>query len=272
MTQIQNRIVYITGGSSGIGLATARHMAARGAQVGLFARDPDRLANAAETVRNACVRKEQTVFTFSMDNTDLEDVKAKCARAVAEYGPPDILIANAGIPMAGRFEDTDAERFDAVLKTNLYGTRHVIAALLPAMKARGRGHIIPVSSGAGLFGLYGYSAYGATKFALIGLAECLRSELLNHHIRVSVFCPPEVDTPLLKAEKDDLPPVTRALKNLGGTLSVDYAAAYLVKGIIKNRFMIIPGFRAKVFYWLKRLAPAPVFWGLPDLIVKKMDR
>lgn len=272
MTQIKNRIIYITGGSSGIGLAVARHVAASGAHVGLFARDPDKLAKAAEIVHNSGARTEQIVFTCSMDITDLEDVTEKCAKALAEFGPPDILITSAGIPIAGRFENTDANRFDAVLKTNLYGTRHVIAALLPAMKARGSGHIVPVSSSAGLYGVYGYSAYGATKFALVGLAECLRSELLNHNIRVSVFCPPEVDTPLLKAEKNDLPPVTRMMKNLAGTLSADYAAAYLVKGIIKNRFMIIPGFRAKVFYWLKRLMPQPVFWGLPDFIVKKMDR
>ncbi|CAD7839111.1 MAG: hypothetical protein [Olavius algarvensis Delta 4 endosymbiont] len=272
MTQIQNRSVYITGGSSGIGLAAARHVAARGAHVGLFARDPDKLAGAAETVRNACAQEDQTVYSSAMDVSDRDDVRAKCGQAMAEFGIPDILITSAGIPMAGRFENTAAEHFDAVLQTNLYGTRHVIAALLPAMKARGSGHIVPVSSSAGLFGVYGYSAYGASKFALVGLAECLRSELLNHHIRVSVFCSPEVDTPLLAAEKDDLPPVTRKLKNLGGTLSVDYAAEYPVKGIIKNRFMIIPGFRAKVFYWLKRLMPLPVFWGLPDFIVKKMDR
>jgi len=272
MTQIQNRIVYITGGSSGIGLAVARYMAALGANVGLFARDSDKLTTAVETVCNACVQAEQTIFSSSMDVDDLDDVRAKCAQALAEFGVPDILITSAGIPMAGRFEETDADRFDAVLRTNLYGTRHVIAALLPAMKARGCGHLVPVSSSAGLFGVYGYSAYGASKFALVGLAECLRSELLNHHIRVSVFCPPEIETPILEAEKDDLPPVTRKLKNLAGTLSVDYAAEYLVQGILKNRFMIIPGFRAKVFYWLKRLMPLPVFWGLPDFIVKKMDR
>jgi short-subunit dehydrogenase len=140
------------------------------------------------------------------------------------------------------------------------------------MMARGSGHIVPIASSAGLYGVYGYSAYGASKFALVGLAECLRSELCGRGIRVSVCCPPEVDTPILAAEKDDLPPATRMLKNLAGTLNVDAAADALVKGIVKNRFMIIPGFRAKVFYWLKRLAPGPVFWGLPDAIVKKMDR
>jgi len=271
MTQIQNRIVYITGGSSGIGLVVARHVAAQGAHVGLFARDPEKLASAAKAVRNARAQTEQTVFTCSMDVRAWDDVQAKCAQALSKFGVPDILITSAGIPMAGRFENTDAERFEAVLQTNLYGTRHVIAALLPEMKARGSGHIVPVASIAGFFGVYGFSAYGASKFALVGLAECLRSELLNHNIRVSLFCPPEVDTPFLEAEKDGLPPETRMLKKLAGTLSGDSAAKYLVKGILKNRFMIIPGFRAKVFYWLKRLMPLPLFWGLPDFIVKKMD-
>jgi len=272
MTQIQNRIVYISGGSSGIGLAVARHVATLGAHVGLFARDPDKLVRAVRTVRGACARADQTVFSRTMDVNDRDDVATKCAQALTEFGVPDILITSAGIPMAGCFENVDADRFDAVLQTNLYGTRHVIAALLPAMKRQGSGHIVPVSSIAGFFGVYGFSAYGASKFALVGLAECLRSELLTHNIRVSLFCPPEVNTPFLEAEKSDLPPETRMLKNLAGTLSGDHAAKYLVKGILKNRFMIIPGFRAKVFYWLKRLMPLPLFWGLPDFIVKKMDR
>lgn len=271
MTRINNRMVYITGGSSGIGLATARRVAALGAHVGIFARNPVKLAEAEGVVKAAAVRPTQRIFSFSMDVADLAQVRDTCGRAVERFGVPDILITSAGIPMAGRFEDIGARRFDAVMKTNLYGTRHVIATLLPAMLASGDGHIVPVASSAGLYGVYGYSAYGASKFAIVGLAECLRSELLNCNIRVSVFCPPEVDTPILAAEKADLPPPTRALKDLAGTLNPAQAARVLVRGIAGNRFMIIPGFRAKVFYWLKRLMPAPVFWGLPDFIVKKME-
>jgi len=271
MTRIDDRMVFITGGSSGIGLATARCAAAAGAHLGLFARSPEKLAAAEEILQAAAVRKSQRIFSGTLDVTDPEEVRAACARAVDRFGAPDVLITSAGVPMAGRFEDIGPGRFDAVMQTNLYGTRHVIAALLPAMLERGSGHIVPVASSAGLYGVYGYSAYGASKFALVGLAECLRGELKNHRIRVSVFCPPEVDTPILAAEKADLPPPTRVLKNLAGTLSAEAAARTLVNGILKNRFMIIPGFRAKVFYWLKRLMPAPVFWGLPDFIVKKMD-
>jgi len=272
MTQIENRMVYITGGSSGIGLATARCMAARGAHVGLFARDPVKLDEAEAVVKTAAVRPTQQVFTLPLDVTDEGAVRHTCAQAVARFGGPEILITSAGIPMAGRFENMEAQRFDAVMQVNLYGTRHVIAALLPVMQAKGGGHIALVASSAGLYGVYGYSAYGASKFALVGLAESLRSELLNHRVRVSVFCPPEVDTPILAAEKADLPPATRVLKDLAGTLNADAAAAALVRGIVKNQFMIIPGFRAKVFYWLKRLLPGPLFWGLPDFIVKRMDR
>ncbi len=271
MTRISNQTVYITGGSSGIGLAAARRVAALGAHVILLARNPVKLAEAEVVVKSAAIRPMQRIAALSMDVTDLDDIREKCGQAITQFGAPDILITSAGVPMAGRFEDIGALRFDAVMQTNLYGTRHVIAAVLPDMLARGTGHIIPVASSAGLYGVYGYSAYGASKFALVGLAECLRSELLSRNIRVSIFCPPEVDTPILAAEKEDLPPPTRILKNLAGTLSADVAARVLVNGIVKDRFMIIPGFRAKVFYWLKRLMPAPVFWGLPDLIVKKME-
>ena len=272
MTQVSDRRVYITGGSSGIGLAAAERMASMGAHVALFSRDRVKLAGAEKSVKAVSISDTQKVFSLSMDVSDPDDVMEKCRFALEKFGVPDILITSAGVPMAGRFEDIGAEDFNSVIQINLYGTRHVIAALLPEMKKKGAGHILLVSSSAGFYGIYGYSAYGASKFALVGLAECLRGELLNHGIRVSVLCPPEVDTSMLEIEKKALPPPTRALKNLAGTLPVNFVAKALVRGIVKNRFIIIPGFRAKIFYWFKRLMPTSVFWYLPDLVARIAER
>ena len=134
--------------------------------------------------------------------------------ALIEFGAPDILVSNAGIPCAGYFEDISFEFFDATMKTNVYGARNIVAALLPHMKNRDC-QIVIVSSGAGLMGLFGYTGYGTSKFALVGFAESLRSELNRYNIAVSLVCPPEVDTPGLAMEtKIGKPPVLSQQKVL----------------------------------------------------------
>ena len=143
--------------------------------------------------------------------------------AVTEVGSPDILINMAGIGGAVELIDMKFEAFDRVIQVNLYGTRHIIEAVLPSMLARGSGKIVLVGSMGGIDPVYGYTAYGSSKFAVVGLAQCLRYELKPRGISVACFCPGVVDVPGLAAERKTLHPASAALKKIGGTMPVEAA-------------------------------------------------
>ncbi len=266
MKHFQDKSVFITGGSSGIGLEAARMLAASGAHVMIFGRNLKKLDAARSDIASQKVLTSQRVMAVQMDVADHADVDRKIADAVHAFGTPDILINSAGIGHADYFEDITYEKFDEVISINLYGTRNVIAAILPFMKPRG-GHIVNVSSMLGLIGIFGYSAYSTSKFALVGFSECLRSELKHYNIRVSVFCPPEVDTPMTDYMRTSSPPETRALVRMTGLMSVRNAAEILLKGIERKRFLIIAGFLSKWSYLNKRLYPG-LTGMVMDLVVK----
>jgi len=243
-----NRLTYITGGSSGIGLETACQLAGKGGHVVLLARDEGKLDAAVRQVEAARRSSHQRVAAISMDVSDLQDVTAKLSRAVAEFGPPDILINSAGVLHNDHFEVTDFETFDRVIKTNLYGVRNVTSALLPDIKSQG-GQIAIVASLGGLLGVYGYTAYGSSKFAVVGFTECLRSELKPHGIPVTLICPPEVDTPMVIEEDHTASPQAKAVKKIAGVLTPQYTARRIIKAVSNRRFLEIPGLRARLVYF-----------------------
>jgi len=249
-----HRTAYITGGSSGIGLEIARLMVSKGAHVVLFARNPEKLDRACNEIINEKQYTSQTVAAMPIDITDRKNVNHHMDEAVRQFGKPDILINCAGIIKADYFENISYEDFDAVMKTNVYGARNMIAALLPVMKGSG-GYIVNVSSAAGLMGMFSYTAYGASKFALVGFSDCLRSEMKQHNIHVSVVCPPEVKTPMNQEEAKTIPPEALAVKHLAGVLTPEYVAKTVVKGILKKEFLIIPGFKCRFLYITQKLSP-----------------
>ena len=266
MRDFTDRLVYITGGSSGIGLETARLMSSQGAHILLFARGKEKLDKAARDVEFHRRSGSQKINTMQLDVADYADVQEKMPKAVQEFGVPDIVITSAGVGSADLFENITHDSFDELMKINVYGTRSVIAALLPSMKNRG-GHIVIISSEAGLIGIYGYTSYAASKYALVGFAECLRSELKVHKIDVTLVCPPEVDTPFLAAESS-IPPEARALKNLAGTLKPGPVALSIVKGITGKKFLVIPGLMARLLFFSHRLTNGRATRFTSDLVVK----
>jgi len=145
------------------------------------------------------------------------------------------------------------------MKTNLYGAWNTISALLPHMRERG-GYIVNVSSMAGLIGVFGYTDYSASKFALIGLSEALRSELRRYGITVSVLCPPDTDPPGLQEENKTKPPETKATSARAKLMQPDAVARALINGMERRRFLIIRGFDGKLTFAVKRLFPGLVDW------------
>ena len=189
-----------------------------------------------------------------MDVADHHDVQQNIRTAVEKFGIPDILINCAGVSSAGCFETISYDQFDQCMKINVYGTRNTINDILPYMKQKGGGHIVNIASMAGLIGMFGYSSYCTTKYALVGFSECLRSELKRYNIRVTLVCPPEVKTPFVEKEAAALPPEARAVKSFAGLLTPEKAARAIVSGMKSGTFLVVPGILAKSLYFWHRVS------------------
>ncbi len=266
-----NYNIFITGGSSGIGLSLARAYAARGAHIVIVARNASKLAAAKGQIDAARRSPRQQVIALSMDIGDAAGVRARVAEAVSLLGPPDILVNSAGMVANDRLENLPEETFEAIFRTNVLGMVYVTRALLPALKAR-RGTIVNLSSAGGLMGLYGYTAYGGSKYAVVGISECLRSELKHDGVAVTVVCPPEVDTPMPAMEQATMSPESRAVKGMAGVLKPDAVAATIVRGVGRRRFLIIPGARARLLYVLHVLSFGWLTRVSSDLIIGRIRR
>lgn len=260
MIGLDGALAFIPGGSTGIGRAAAEQLAARGADVAIFARRREPLEAAAAAIASRRRRPEQRVVWRQCDVADAAATTAVLQAAIAELGTPDLLINCAGRAVPDYFERITAAQLDDTLRINLAGTWNALQAVLPAMRARRRGHVVNVSSLAGLIGVFGYTDYCASKFALVGLSEALRSELRRDGIAVSVLCPPDTDTPALAEENRTKPPETRAVSAGASLLSADAVAAALLDGIARRRFLIIPGREARLAHLIKRFFPSLVTW------------
>jgi short-subunit dehydrogenase len=247
--------VYITGGSSGIGLGLAKVYAGSGADIVLLARDQVKLDSAVAICSRLAVHADQVIAGLSLDIMDYDGLPARLLEATASYGAPDLVILCAGVAGNGTFLNTPAAEFDSIVNINLGGSREVARALLPDMLKRGSGQVAFVSSMAGLIGLYGYSAYSASKFALTGMVQALRQELAGSGVSAHLVCPPEVNTPMIAAESRAPVPQTRFLKDLVGTLEPAVAAQKIARSIARGKSVIVPGVRANLMAWIARHFP-----------------
>lgn len=257
LTNIEHSLAWVTGGSSGIGLSVARSCARRGMEVLLIARDSARLETARVSVAAERVSETQRIEVLSCDVSNPETTGILLQKALDEVGVPDLVVNCAGISYPDYFEDIPPERFTATMNTNLGGTWNVLQAVVPAMKGRG-GSIVNTSSIAGFIGVFGYAAYGASKFAVFGLSEVLRAELKPHGVSVHVLCPPDTDTPQLVEENKTKPPETRAISGRAKLFSPDVVAEALFKGLRRRKFIIIPGMNGRFIHVMSRLFPGLV--------------
>jgi len=265
MNYYQNAVIYITGGSSGIGYAVAEEVLSKGARVVLFARDKKKLATAQRDLSRNETERGERIGIFPLDVSDQKNTMKTIPLAVKKYGGPSLLINCAGIAASVPFDSTEYDLFKSMLDINVLGTRNMNYAVLPFMKQNG-GTIVNVASLAGLIGVYGYSAYGASKFAIIGLSESMRLELKRQGIRVKVVCPPEVDTPMVREEAKTILPVAKRLKVLGGVMTAEEAAHYIIRKIPGRGFLIIPGVMARITCSLTRHFPRFSRWTMDMML------
>ena len=258
MGALSGTAAVVTGGSSGIGLAVALRLAAAGHPVALMARRAEALADAAETIRRAV--PGASVSTHALDVRDAEAVAAAIAAVVATHGPLGWLVASAGVAEPGLFVDQGLDRHRAQMEINYLGTLNAVHAAVPSMRGAGRGRIVLLSSGAGLFGIYGYAAYAPSKFAVRGLAEVLRVELAEHGIAVTVVYPPDTDTPQLAAERLSKPAATERITAGGGVWSAEAVARATAAAATAGRFLVAPGATLAVLARLHSLLAPLLRW------------
>jgi 3-dehydrosphinganine reductase len=269
MKDFNGKIVYITGGSSGIGLSTAKALASEGAHIVIFARKKGNLEHALKEISSKKISPSQRFACMQMDVSNCDEVKEVLSRAVADFGVPDVLINCAGRAYPRAFEEITYEQFDETMKINFCGMWHTISTLIPYMKKRG-GYIVNASSILGFIGVFGYTDYSASKFAIIGFSEALRSELKPYGIRVSVLCPPDTDTPGFHEENKTKPEETKAISGSAKLMQPDEVAHALLNGMRKEERYIIPGSEGKLILLAKRLFPGLVE-SIMDSTIKKVQ-
>lgn len=196
---IHGKVVVITGASSGMGEAAARHLARDGAKVVLGARRTDRLDALVADITTA----GGEALAVATDVTRLDDVKALVAAAVQTFGRVDVLINNAGIMPLSALESLKVDEWSRMIDVNIKGVLHGIAAVLPHMKAQKSGQIITTSSVAGHLVFPASAVYSGTKFAVRALCEGLRQEVKPYNIRSTILCPGAVKTELLDHISDE---------------------------------------------------------------------
>ncbi|MDD4866624.1 MAG: SDR family oxidoreductase [Mycobacterium sp.] len=248
----------VTGAASGIGRATALRLAAVGAELYLTDRDAEGLEL---TVADAGALGAQVPEHRALDIAAYDDVAAFAADIHAAHPSMDVVMNVAGVSVWGTVDRLTHEQWSKVVAINLMGPIHVIETFVPPMVAAGRGgHLVNVSSAAGLVALPWHAAYSASKYGLRGLSEVLRFDLARHRIGVSVVVPGAVNTPLVNTveiagvDRED-PRVARWVRRFSGhAVSPEKAAENILAGVAKNRYLIYTSADIRALYAFKRLA------------------
>ena len=244
MTSFRDAHVLIVGGSEGIGLALAKNALAHGARVSLIARREDRLEIVRRELGEATAPgvcgspPVRVTHTRPADATNYDELAAAIASLRDDNGNIDIAINCVGGAAPGYFADIPLCEFHSQMDLNFFTGVNLAKAVLPDMVKRHRGHLVLTASTAALLGVFGYTSYGAAKWAVRGFAETLRYEAEPAGVTVSVAYPPDTLTPGYDAENERKPPETVEVSKGIKPRTADAVAAKIVKGIERDKFMI----------------------------------
>ncbi|MDT5273586.1 MAG: hypothetical protein QOG95_518 [Mycobacterium sp.] len=269
---------FITGAASGIGRATALRLANQGAELYLTDCNAEGLA---QTVNDARALGAHVPEYRALDIASYDEVASFAKEIHANHPSMDVVMNIAGVSAWGTVDRLTHEQWTKMIAINLMGPIHVIENFLPPMvAARSGGHLVNVSSAAGLIGLPWHAAYSARKFGLRGLSEVLRFDLARYSIGVSVVVPGAVRTPLVDTveiagvDRDD-PQVSRWVDRFSGhAVSPEKAADKILAGVVKNRFLVYTSADIRALYAFKRVAwwPYSVAMRQVNLVFTRMLR
>jgi NAD(P)-dependent dehydrogenase (short-subunit alcohol dehydrogenase family) len=271
LATLSGKRCFITGAASGIGRATALAAARQGAELYLT----DVQAEALERVV-AEIRRDggRVAHGQALDLRDHEGVVALAAEIHAAHGSMDVVMNVAGVSTWGAIERLEHSDWQQMIDVNLVGPISVLEAFVPAMIEAGRGgHVVNVSSAAGLFGLPWHAAYSASKFGLRGVSEVLRFDLRRHRIGVTLVCPGAVRTPLagtvtivgVDKERPDVRALTERFERRA--VSPEHVAACILDGVERNRYLVFTSPDIRWGFWLQGK------WAKPyELTMRAMNR
>lgn len=261
VSSLSGKRCFITGAASGIGRATALLAARRGAELYLTDLDAAGLDSAVAEIERAGGR---VGHARAIDLRDHEAVVALAAEIHAADGSMDVVMNVAGVSTWGTIERLEHSDWQQMIDVNLLGPISVLECFVPPMIEAGRGgHVVNVSSAAGLFGLPWHAAYSASKFGLRGVSEVLRFDLRRHGIGVSLVCPGGVRTPLVDSVRivgvDRESPRVRKLvaRFEKRAVTPEHVAERIVAGIEKNRYMVFTSPDIRIGYWFQRKFASP---------------
>jgi NAD(P)-dependent dehydrogenase (short-subunit alcohol dehydrogenase family) len=240
----QGRVALVSGAASGIGRAEALRLARAGARVIALDLDAEGLAALAEEAGG--------IQPCALDVADTRAVAERVAKAEAEHGPFDRVVCSAGIMPTGRVLEQDPAQALRVMQVNYGGALNLAHAALPAMLARGRGDFVLLSSVLGWMPGLLLGAYGASKFALVALAEVLAHENRGRGVRFCCVCPSAVDTPMYRAPAGELRPKSI---DAGPLLTADQVLDAMERALEQGQLHCFPSRSARTASWLRRLAP-----------------
>lgn len=262
---LHGKHVVVTGGSSGIGRDLCIEAFKQGAHVSILARNKERLIaikSELETIKQSNQNfASQNIQVESIDISDnFEQTKKVFAKLVENAGPVDILVNNAGIFKAIECSETSAHDYENMMRINYLGSVFCTKSVIDSMKSRKFGRIVFVSSQAGQIGVFGYTAYSATKFALRGFAEALQMEVKPYGVYVTVAYPPDTDTPGLKEENLVKPQETRLIAEGSGVYDSKVVASSIIDSLKRGSFTCTYGFNGALLAILTAgAAPAITF-------------
>lgn len=267
MSFYKGKYIIITGGSEGIGRALALDLVKLGADVSILSRSVQKLEQTHKEMEALRVSETQKLNYISCDVTQFETVKKTFDQLIFDHRVPDILMNVAGYAQPGYLHEQEIHHFDDMMNLNFFGVVHTCKAIAPYFMKEKKGIILNTSSMAGFLGLFGYTGYCASKFAVVGFSEALKRELKPFNVQVSVLCPPNTKTPGLEKENRVKPKEILETEEKAKVVSAEEVSKSTLNLLKKKTFMIIPTADGTLAYFLNRISPKII----DQFVKRKLD-
>ena len=260
----ENKVIVITGASSGIGEAAAEKFAKKGANLVLVARRKEKLEQVEKKLSKYSIKTMIQVC----DVSDKEQVKQMSEKVIETFSKIDILVNNAGFVIYGKIKELSIEDIESQMKTNYFGTIYCTKSFLPYLLKQNSGHIVNVASVGGSFGVPGIASYCATKFAMLGFSEGLHHELHGTNVGITVVSPIMVRTDLF-----DHPSFKNFTKHATGiSLNPETVANAIIKAANSSRLEIVVPSVVRIGIWFKQTFPFFINPIIGSAFRKQLDK